>query len=218
MDFIPEHLFPKIFIMKLLLIPRFKSTSPTWKPFNKKPQPRITHKHKHDRLAKPQRQTFQPNNHQMPRIPDMPTDNLADACGLGCEVPIRPRNPRNPHRRGTAKYTKRQNLNRNLRLHLQNDRKTVRNDSILYQDIQDTHYNFYCTLSSFDQWNYTRQVLSHDRTLINQWPLIFCQGKTAALRFAQFPDTQNVLQIMTRILVQHVKCTLTIAESGALIR
>jgi hypothetical protein len=85
---------------------------------------------------------------------------IASACGLGCEVPIR---PRNPHRRCTAKFTNRQNLNRNLRLHLRNDRKTVQNDSTLYQNIQDTHYDFYCTLSSFDQWHHTRQVLPHER-------------------------------------------------------
>jgi hypothetical protein len=143
-------------------------------------------------------------------MPATPTDAIANACGLGCEVSLR---PRNPHRRGTVKFTKRQNINWNLRLHLRNDRKTVQNDSILTQAIQDTHYNFYCTLSSFDQWHHARQVLPHDRTLIKQWANIYRQGKAAALKFAQFPDTHKILQIMTRILVQHVKRALTIAES-----
>jgi hypothetical protein len=148
-------------------------------------------------------------------MPAVPTDTLANACGLGCEVPIR---PRNPHRRGTAKFTNRQNINRNLRLHLRNDRKTVQNDSTLFQNMQDTHYDFYCTLSSFDHWQHTRQVIPHDRTLIAQWVQIFHRGKNAALRFAQFPDTEKVLQLMKRILVQHVKRALTIAESGTLVR
>jgi hypothetical protein len=172
------------------------------------------HTHKTTTIS-PTRQTFQPNHHLKTRMPAIPIDTLANACDLGCEVPIR---PRNPHRRGTAKFTKRQNINRNLRLHLRNDRKTVQNDSILTQAIQDTHYNFYCTLSSFDQWNHARQVFPHERTLITRWANIYHQGKAAALRFAQFPDTQKILQIMTRILVQHVKRTLTIAESGTLIR
>jgi hypothetical protein len=148
-------------------------------------------------------------------MPAIPTDTLANACDLGCEVPIR---PRNPHRRGTAKFTKRQNINRNLRLHLRNDRKTVQNDSILTQAIQDTHYTFYCTLSSFNKWNHARQIFPHERTLITRWVNIYQQGKATALRFTQFPDTHKILQIMTRLLVQHVKRTLTIAESGTLIR
>ncbi len=32
------------------------------------------------------------------------------------------------------------------------------------------------------------------------------------------PNTQQATQMMTRLLVQHVKCTLTIAETGTLVR
>jgi hypothetical protein len=74
---------------------------------------------------------------------------------------------RNPHTRGTTKYTKRQNINRNVRLHLRNDRKLVQNDLILLaKTVHDTHFIFYCTLSSLDTWRHTRQLLPHDRTLI----------------------------------------------------
>jgi hypothetical protein len=148
-------------------------------------------------------------------MPAISTDTLANACGLGCDVPIR---PRNPHTRGTARYTRRQNINRNLRLHLRNDNKTVQNEYMLIHEIQETHYNFYCILSSFDQWQQTRQVLPHDRTLITQWADIYRKGKAAVLRFQQFPDSQRIFQIMRRILVQHVHRTLIIAETGTLVR
>jgi hypothetical protein len=163
----------------------------------------------------PQSKTFHPHHHQQTQMPAISTDTLANACGLGCDVPIR---PRNPHTRGTARYTRRQNINRNLRLHLRNDNKTVQNEYMLIHEIQETHYNFYCILSSFDQWQQTRQVLPHDRTLITQWADIYRKGKAAVLRFQQFPDSQRIFQIMRRILVQHVHRTLIIAETGTLVR
>ena len=63
----------------------------------------------------------------------MPTDTIANACYLGSDMPIR---PRNPHPRGTIKYSKRQNMNRNVRLHLRNDRKIVQNDLKLTQAVR----------------------------------------------------------------------------------
>ena len=80
----------------------------------------------------------------------MPTDTIANACYLGSDMPIR---PRNPHTRGTIKYSKRQNINRNVRLHLRNDRKIVQNDLKLTQAVHDAHFIFYCTLSSLDTWH-----------------------------------------------------------------
>ena len=56
----------------------------------------------------------------------MPSTTIADACLLGHDTPIR---PRNPYTRGTAKYTRRQNINRNVRLHLRNDRKQLQADT-----------------------------------------------------------------------------------------
>jgi cold shock CspA family protein len=69
--------------------------------------------------------TSRPKQHQQPNTTAMPTDNLANAFQLGPEIPIR---PRNPHTRGTPKHLKRQNINRNVRLHLRNDRKNVQED------------------------------------------------------------------------------------------
>jgi hypothetical protein len=144
----------------------------------------------------------------------MPTDNLADAFQLGPEIPIR---PRNPYSRGTPKHLKRQNINRNIRLHLRNDRKHVQEDFSNSQKLQETHFVFYSTMSDFEMWNYTRQFLPHDATLIRQWTRAYRKGKMAVLRMENMLETQCV-QAMTRLLVQHVKCTLRAAESGTLVR
>ena len=89
-------------------------------------------------------------------------------------LPIR---PRNPHTRGTPRYTKRQNINRNIRLHLRNDRKIVQEDFTNKLQLQATHFIFYSTLSDFERWNHTRMVLSHDATLIRQWTEAYRHGK-----------------------------------------
>jgi hypothetical protein len=140
----------------------------------------------------------------------MPIDTIANACYLGSDMPIR---PWNPHTRGTTKYTKCQNINRNVRLHLRNDRKIVQNDLLLAQAVHDAHFIFYCTLSSLDTWHHIRQLLSHDRTLIRQWAAIYRQGKNTVLKLGLMPHTQQATQMMTRLLVQHLKRTLTFAET-----
>jgi hypothetical protein len=145
----------------------------------------------------------------------MPTDTLANACYLGRDMPIR---PRNPHTRGTTKHTKRQNINRNVRLHLRNDRKLVQNDLLQAKTVHNNHFAFYCALSSFETWYHTRQLLPHDRTLIRQWTAIYRQGENKVLQLQLMPNTQQATQMMVRLLVQHVKRTLTIAESGTLVR
>ncbi len=145
----------------------------------------------------------------------MPTDTIVNACNLGSDMPIR---PRYPHTSGTTKYIKRQNINRNVRLHLHNDRKIVQNDFLLAQAVHDAHFIFYCTLSSLDTWHHTTQLLPHDRTLIRQWAAIYRQGENTVLKLGLMPNTQQVTQMMTKLLVQHVKRTLTIAETGTLVR
>jgi hypothetical protein len=100
--------------------------------------------------------TSRPKQHQQPRQTAMPTDNLADAFQLGPEIPIR---PRNPYRRGTPKHLKRQNINRNVRLHLRNDRKNVQEKFNNSKQLQETHFVFYSTLTEFEMWNHTRQFL-----------------------------------------------------------
>jgi hypothetical protein len=44
------------------------------------------------------------------------------------------------------------------------------------------------------------------------------QGKNAVLKLGLMPNTKQATQMMTRLLVQHVKRTLTIAETGTLVR
>jgi hypothetical protein len=125
--------------------------------------------------------TSRPKQHQQPRQTAMPIDNLADAFQLSPEIPIR---PRNPYSRGTPKHLKRQNINRNIRLHLlvRNDRKHVHEDFRNSQKLQETHFVFYSTMSDFEMWNHTRQFLPHDATLIRQWTRAYRKGKRAVLR------------------------------------
>ena len=104
-----------------------------------------------DHLTSPHSHQLPNNYHQNTRPTTMPTNNIANACELGPDVPIR---PRNPHTRGTPRYTKRQNINRNVRLHLRNDRKTTEHDALINRIVHHTHFTFYYTLSSFDQWHH----------------------------------------------------------------
>ena len=154
------------------------------------------------------------NYHQNTGKTTMATTTIANACGLGPDMPIR---PRNPHTRGTPRYTKRQNINRNVRLHLRNDRKIVQEDFTNKIHLQATHFIFYNTLNDFERWNQTRIVLSHDATLIRQWTEAYRHGKRAILRMNEMEDTQCIT-MMTKLLVQHVKRALRVAETGTLIR
>ncbi len=70
-------------------------------------------------------------------VHDMPPTDLAEACLLGHDTPIR---PRNPYIRGTAKHTRRQNVNRNVRLLLRNDRKQTYEDSRVLQQVDSHHH------------------------------------------------------------------------------
>ncbi len=128
----------------------------------------------------------------------MPTDTLANACYFGSDMPIC---PRNPHTR------KRQNINRNVRLHLRNDRKLVQNDLLLAKTVHDNHFVFYCALSSFETWYHTRQLFPHDRTLIRQWAAIYRQGENKVLQLQLMPNTQQATQMMARLLVQPARKT-----------
>ena len=72
-------------------------------------------------------------------------------------------------------------------------------------------------MSDFEMWNHTRQLLCHDATLIRQWTRAYRNGKRATLRMDKMMETQCA-QMMTRLLVQHVKRALRVAESGTLVR
>jgi hypothetical protein len=82
----------------------------------------------HDDISSYRPHRLQANHRQKTRPTAMPTDALANGCYFDSDMPIR---SRNPHTRDTTKYTKRQNINRNVRLHLRNDRKIFQNDLLL---------------------------------------------------------------------------------------
>jgi hypothetical protein len=134
-------------------------------------------------------QRHHPHKH---RPPTMPTDTIANACYLGNDTPIR---PQNPHTRSTTKYTKRQNINRNVRLHLRNDRKHVQNDLLATKEVHDARFIFYCTLSCLDTWHHTRQLLPHDHTLIRQWATIYRKGENTVLKLGLMPNTSTGINI-----------------------
>ncbi len=174
----------------------FKTPLPTWTTSTTK-SPRFPK----DTASHHTQHTSRPKQHQQPRQTAMPIENLADAFQLGPEIPIR---PRNPYRRGTPKHLKRQNINRNVRLHLPNDRKNVQEEFNNSKQLQETHFVFYSTLTEFEMWNHTRQFLPHDATLIRQWTRAYRKGKRATLRMDKLHETQCA-QAMSRLLVQHVK-------------
>ncbi len=99
---------------------------------------------------------------------------------------------------------------------------TVKSSKMIYylpkRCTADAHFTFYCTLSSLDTWHHTRQLLPHDRTLIRQWATIYRKGENAVLKLELIPNTHQTTKMMTRLLVQHVKHILIIAETGTLVR
>jgi hypothetical protein len=101
----------------------------------------------------------------------MPSTTLADACLLGHDTPIR---PRNPYTRGTAKHTRRQTINRNVRLHLRNDRKQLQEDTQVINQIDLHHHNTYYVLLAFDEWHHrTRFMIGYNKRLISRWIKIY---------------------------------------------
>ncbi len=86
-----------------------------------------------------------------------PSTTLTDACLLGHDTPIR---PWNPYTCGTAKHTRRQNINRNVKLHLRNDRKQTQEDAREIQQIDLHHHNTYYVLLAFDEWHHRTRFTS----------------------------------------------------------
>jgi hypothetical protein len=146
----------------------------------------------------------------------MPPTELAEACLLGHDTPIR---PRNPHTRGTARYTKRQNVNRNVRLHLRNDRKQTQEDARVLQFVDDHHNNTYKVLLAFDEWHHrTRFIVGTNKILISRWTQIY-QNARFIVRQAQSNDNISAYthDLMQRILAKEIHHVRALADTGTLI-
>jgi hypothetical protein len=91
-----------------------------------------------------------------------------------------PMRQRNPHLRGSAKHTRRANINRNIRAHLRHDAQRCKEDGAQLQRIQLTHdqhisymetlhRQFYAALNNFHYWNTDRTHIEYDHVLIFRW-------------------------------------------------
>ena len=91
-----------------------------------------------------------------------------------------PMRQRNPHPRGSAKHTRRANINRNIRAHLRHDAQRCKEDDAQLQRMQLTHdkhnsymetlhHRFYAALNNFHYWNIDRNHIEYDHALIFRW-------------------------------------------------
>jgi hypothetical protein len=91
-----------------------------------------------------------------------------------------PERQRNPYPCGSAKHTRRANLNRNIRAHLRHDAQRCKDDGaqlqrmLLAHDTQNAymetlHRRFYSALNNFYYWNIDRHHLEYEHTLIFRW-------------------------------------------------
>jgi hypothetical protein len=91
-----------------------------------------------------------------------------------------PIQPRNPYPRGSKKYTRRANINRNVRAHLCHDLKRCIDDGQQLQRMQtehddhdeqvkSLHLQFYSALNNFHFWQTDRQLIMYDQVLIFRW-------------------------------------------------
>ena len=141
---------------------------------------------------------------------------LADACLLGHDTPIR---PRNPYPRGTKKHTRRQNINRNVRLHLRNDRKQTQEDARVLQQLDLHHHNIYYVLLAFDEWHHrTRFMVGYNKLLISRWIQIYQKARSIIIK-AQRNDNISAYthQLLPRILAKEIHHVRALADTGTLI-
>ncbi len=187
-----------------------KALSPDTRQTSTTPDPPVSQVQHISQSCKQHRRSHTTTVHHMP-----PTD-LAEACLLGHDTPIR---PRNSHTRGTARYTKRQNVNRNVRLHLRNDRKQTQEDARVLQQIDLHHHNTYYVLLSFDEWHHrTRFVVGCNKTLISRWTQIYPKARFI-VKQAQSNDNISAYthDLMQRILAKEIYHVRALADTGTLI-
>ena len=146
----------------------------------------------------------------------MPSTHLADACLLGHDNPIR---PRNPYTRGTARYTRRQNINRNVRLHLRNDRKQLQADARVIQQIDLHHHNTYYVLLAFDEWHHrTRFMVGYNKKLISRWIKIYQKARSIVNKAQRNANISAYTHdLMQRTLTKEIHHARALADTGTLI-
>jgi hypothetical protein len=146
----------------------------------------------------------------------MPSTTIADACLLGHDTPIR---PRNPYPRGTKKHTRRQNINRNVRLHLRNDRKQTQEDARVIQQLDLHHHNIYYVLLAFDEWHHrTRFMVGYNKLLISRWIQIYEKARSIIITAQRNGNISAYThQLMPRILAKEIHHVRALADTGTLL-
>ncbi len=105
------------------------------------------------------------------------TNNSNDMRTVVYALPLR---QRNPYPRGSAKHTRRDNLNRNIHAHLRHDALRCKNDGQQLQwmklaqnthtaHVEHIHRGFYSALNNFHYWNVDRRHIEHEEVLISRW-------------------------------------------------
>jgi hypothetical protein len=141
-----------------------------------------------------------------------------------------PIQPRNTYPRGSKKYTRRANINRNVRAHLHHDLKRCKDDGQQLQRMQtehddhDEHVNslhlqFSSALNNVHFWQTDRQLIMYDQVLIFRWIQIFNTARSLIISATQgrilLIDNATVNQ-MTNLLWTQALLMKTLAANGTL--
>ena len=136
-------------------------------------------------------------------------------------LPVR---QRNPHPRGSAKHTRRANLNRNIRAHLRHDAQRCKEDGAQLQRIQlanDTekaymetlHRRFYSALNNFHYWSIDRHHIEYDHALISRWVRNYHIARSIIIDATDKASNATITQ-MTNLLWTKATRARTIAANG----
>ena len=139
-----------------------------------------------------------------------------------------PERQRNPYPRGSAKHTRRANLNRNIRAHLRHDAQRCKEDGQQLQRMQlaydehhthvnNIHHGFYSALNNFHYWNIDRRHIEYDEVLIFRWVKIYNIARSLILDITDVASNAMVAQ-MTNILWIKATRLRTLAANGTFTR
>ena len=139
-----------------------------------------------------------------------------------------PARQRNPYPRGSAKHTRRANINRNIRAHLRHDAQRCKDDATQLQRMQtvhdqqqtwtDTiHRHFYSALNNFHYWNNDRQRIEYDHALIFRWVKTYNSARSLIIDATGKLSDATITQ-MTNLLWTKAARARTIAANGTFTR
>ena len=133
-----------------------------------------------------------------------------------------PERQRNPYPRGSAKHTRRANLNRNIRAHLRHDAQRCKEDGQQLQRMQlayDEHYTHVNNIHNgfYSDWNVDRRHIEYDEVLIFRWVKIYNIARSLILDITDVASNAMVAQ-MTNLLWIKATRLRTLAANGTFTR